>query len=198
MNRRLAQLMTRLYPSAWRKRYGAEFAELLQDCESGPRAWANVVVTAIYERAFPTIRGNMKREFNSFQRWCVRAPWAVYILTPVILLATAYLAACSYLWLGWQIFLPGADTPFGHRYGPIYGVQNIYFQIGKIFYFGAPILVGWAIVVIAARQRVKATWLIIGLVLVTWVSNSAQIHASRTLVHRGFGHVSMEFPSALR
>jgi hypothetical protein len=194
VNQKLAQLLTRLYPSVWRERYGAEFAEFLQDSESGLRASANVVGAAIHEHVFPTLRSNMQHQFSSFQGWCVRAPWAVFILTPVVLLSVAYLAACSYLWLGWQIFLPGADTPFGHRSGPIYGVQNIYFQIGKFFYFGAPILVSWATVAIAVRQGVKATRLIIGWVLVAWVSNSAQIHASRTLVHRGFGHVSMGFP----
>jgi hypothetical protein len=194
VNRRLAQLLTRLYPSVWRERYGAEFAEFLQDCEGGLRAWANIVGAAIHEHAFPTIRGNLQNKSRSFQGWCVRAPWAVFVLTPIALLSMAYFAACSYLWLGWQIFLPRADTPFGHASGPIYGVQNIYFQIGKFFYFGAPILVGWATVVIAARQRVKATWLIIGLIMVAWMSSSAQIHASRTLVHRGFGHVSMDFP----
>jgi hypothetical protein len=194
VNRKLAQLLTRLYPRVWRERYGAEFAEFLQDCESGPRASADIVGAAIHEHAFPTIRGNMQHEFRSFQGWCVRAPWAVFVLAPMVFLSMAYFAACSYLWFGWQIFLPRADTPFGHGSGPIYGVQNIYFQIGKFFYLGAPILAGWATVVIAAKQRVKATWLIVGLILVALMSTSAQIHASRTLVHRGLGHVSMDFP----
>jgi hypothetical protein len=55
-------------------------------------------------------------------------------------------------------------------------------------------LVGWATVVIAAKQRVKATWLTVGLILVALMNTSAQIHASRTLVHRGPGHVSMDLP----
>jgi hypothetical protein len=194
VNQKLAQFLTRLYPCVWRERYGAEFAEFLRESESGLRASANIVGAAIHEHAFPTRRRNMQHEIRSLQGWCVRAPWAVFVLTPIVLLSIAYLAACSYLWLGWQIFLPGADTPFGHGSSPIYGVQNIYFQLGKFFYFGAPILVGWAIVVIAARERVKPTWLIVGLLLVAWMSNSAQIHASRTLVHGGLGHVSMDFP----
>ena len=57
MNPRLVHLLTRLYPRAWRERYGEEFAAFL---ESGPgdfQAVANVVWSALYERLIPT-RGN--------------------------------------------------------------------------------------------------------------------------------------------
>jgi hypothetical protein len=49
VNRRLAQLLTRLYPRVWRERYGAEFTEFLQDCESGLRPWAHIVGAALRE-----------------------------------------------------------------------------------------------------------------------------------------------------
>ena len=38
MNPRLANLLTRLYPRAWRERYGAEFEEFLQTGNRGVRA----------------------------------------------------------------------------------------------------------------------------------------------------------------
>src|SRR6202162_2856319 len=50
-------------------------------------------------------------EQRHFQSWCVRAPWAMFGLAPLLLLAGAYLVACFYLWCGWEIFLPGAATP---------------------------------------------------------------------------------------
>ncbi len=133
----------------------------------------------------------MDQDSRSFQAWCVRAPWAIFVLAPIFLLAMAYFVACLYLWSCWKIFLPGADTPFG---GPIYGIRNIYFQAGKFYYFGVPVLVGWATALTAVRQRVKSVWLVVGLILIAWMGSAAQIHASRTAVHGGFGYIRMDFP----
>ena len=135
----------------------------------------------------------MDRDPGSFQSWCVRAPWAVFALAPILLLAVAYFVACLYLWSGWKLFLSGADTPFVHLGGPIYGLANLYFQAGKFYYFSAPILVGWAIELIAVRRRVKAGWLTVGLVLTAWMGSTARIQASRTAVRDGLGHIRMDF-----
>jgi len=132
-------------------------------------------------------------EQRQFQSWCVQAPWAMFGLAPLCLLAGAYFVACFYLWCGWNIFLPGADTPFGVRTGPIDGFANIYFQAGKFYYFGAPILVGWAIGLVAVRQRLKAVWPTVGFFLIAWMGATAQIHASRTAVPGGLGHITIDF-----
>jgi hypothetical protein len=67
MNPRLAHLLMRLYPQAWRERYGAEFEELLQTEIGGLRTSANVVWSALYEHVFPTRGGNMEPNPNSFR-----------------------------------------------------------------------------------------------------------------------------------
>jgi hypothetical protein len=104
-----------------------------------------------------------------------------------VLLAGAYLLACLYLWSGWEMFLPGADTPFGVRWtGPPNALQNLYFQFGKFYYFGAPILVGWVIGVIAARQRVKALWPTVGLAFIALMGGTAEIQASRSRAPPGW------------
>jgi hypothetical protein len=54
-----------------------------------------------------------------FQSWSARAPWAMFGIVPLLLLAGAYLIACLILWCGWRIFLPAADTPFGP---PLHGL----------------------------------------------------------------------------
>jgi hypothetical protein len=196
VNASVARLLTRLYPRAWRERYGAEFAAFLEAERGGVRALANVVWSALGERMVPTQRGGMDQNSRSFRfhSWCVRAPWAMFGLAPVLLLAAAYCIACLYLWSVWTIFMPGADTPFGVRWtGPPYALQNLSFQFGKFYYFGAPILVGWGIGLIAARQRMKAVWPAVGLVLIALMGGTAQIQASRTAVPTGLGHIRMEF-----
>lgn len=133
-------------------------------------------------------------EHRQFHSWSARAPWLMFSLGPLVILGAAYLAVCCYLWLGWRVFMPGADTPFGGVYsGPIYGLRNIYFQAGKYFYFWAPMMGGWLIAATAARQRMKAAWVGLSLAIIAWMGGTAEIHAGRTAVPGGLGHVSMSF-----
>jgi hypothetical protein len=132
-------------------------------------------------------------EQRQFQSWSVRAPWAMFSVAPLLGLAGAYFVACFILWSGWKMFLPGTDTPFGSRMSPIYSLENIYFQTGKMIYFTAPILVGWGVDLLAIRQRLKAAWPAVGLVLIAWMGATARIQASRTAVPGGLGHIRMNF-----
>jgi hypothetical protein len=66
MNPRLARLLVRLYPRAWRERYGAEFAALLETGRGGLRAAVNVIWSALGERIFPTVGGIMNQPAYSF------------------------------------------------------------------------------------------------------------------------------------
>ena len=54
MSPKLAHLLIRLYPPAWRERYGAEFEALLQSGPGGLRATANVAWSALHEHIVPT------------------------------------------------------------------------------------------------------------------------------------------------
>jgi hypothetical protein len=192
MNPKLARLLTRIYPRFWRKRYGAEFEELLETERGGIRTATNIIFSGLREHIFP-IRGlatDLETGSGRFNLLCARVPWVVFSVTPISLLAGCYIAAWLILWTGWTIFLPGRDTPFG---GPQHGLANLYFQFGKYFYASAPILVGWVVAVLAVRQRAKAVWLLPGLVLVAWIGAAARIRASRTEIPGGLGHIRMNF-----
>lgn len=199
MSPRLACLLVRLYPRAWRERYGAEFVALLESGSGGlrtpdrasartaVRTAANVIWSALGERIFPTIGGNMEQ--SRFRSWCVRAPWAMFGLAPLVLLMAAYAVACLILWSGWKMFLPGAETPFV----PVDGPAIIYFQIGRLLYFTAPVLIGWAIALIAGRLKVNAVWPTVGWVVIGLIGGTVQVHTTRPAVSRGAGHVSIGF-----
>jgi hypothetical protein len=116
-----------------------------------------------------------------------RAPWAVFGLGSVTLLAVVYAAACAILWTGWRMFLPGRETPFV----PI-DVGNMaiaYFGLGKLLYFGGPLLVGWCIAIVAARQRLSALWPAAGLALVALIGGAAQVRAVAAAAPGMSGHV---------
>ena len=54
MNPKLAHILVRLYPRAWRERYGKEFETHLQTGAGGFRSATNVIWAAFHERMVPT------------------------------------------------------------------------------------------------------------------------------------------------
>jgi hypothetical protein len=85
MNLRMARLLTRLYPPAWRARYGAEFEALLLDGGGGILAGMNVVWSAVGEHISPTQGGDMDQPAHSFGRM-LRHPSA---FIPLVMSLTA-------------------------------------------------------------------------------------------------------------
>ncbi len=128
-------------------------------------------------------------EQRQLQAWCARAPWAVFSLGPLIVLAVAYLVAGLILWSGWETFLPGSETPFI----PTQGLSVLYFAVGRLDYFFAPVLIGWGIGLFAARQRSKAIWPVVGLILNAVIASAVQFHAVRPHVPGADGQVSVGF-----
>jgi hypothetical protein len=177
------------------RRYLTELADHLADLrteeERAGRSRADAESAALIRLGGIDHLARAMIEQRQFKSWSVRAPWAAFGFAPLFLLAGAWFVALFILWSGWQIFLPGADTPFGA--GRVYGLANFYFQVGKAIYFSAPILVGWGIGIMAARQRLKALWPMVGLVLIAWMGGTSQVQASRTTVPRGVGHIRVGF-----
>ncbi len=193
MNATLARLLVRLYPRTWRERYAVEFEAFLQNGPGGLLAFSDVLWSALHEHLSPARPARIDTT-SRLHTLCVRAPWTIFGLAPVLLLMIAYAMAGLYLWVGWRVFLPGAYTPFGHSHGPIWAAQNLYFQAGRIFYFAAPVLLGWAAEVVVVRQRVRPVWLVISLSLLAWFGSTIHIQAARTAASGGFDRVSMDLP----
>src|SRR5450631_1323385 len=151
------------------RRYLNELADHLADLraeeERAGRSAADAESAALARLGSMDDLAKAMIEQRQFQAWSVRAPWAMFGLAPLLFLAGAYVVALLILWSGWKIFLPGADTPFVR----IDGFAAFYFGAGRLFYFCAPLLIGWGIGFIAARQRLKALWPVVGLVLTAWM-----------------------------
>lgn len=181
------------------RRYLAELTDHLADLtaeeERAGRNRADAESAALGRLGGTDTLARAMIEQRQFQSWCARAPWATFGLAPVAFLAAAWFIFLFLLWLGWQIFLPGAITPFG-RHGTVAGnlfqPSNIYFQIDRAFYFGAPILVGWGIAFVAVRQRLKAAWPLAGMVLIALVAGASIVRANRAIVP-GPAHIDLVF-----
>jgi len=175
------------------RRYLTELADHLADLraeeERAGRSRADAESAALIRLGGMDDLAEAMIQQRQFQSWSVRAPWAMFGLVPLFLLAGADLVALFILWSGWKMFLPGADTPFLRNDG----FANLYFQADRAFYYGAPIFIGWGIGLIAARQRLKTVWPTAGLVLIALMGGTAHVHASRTAVPSGIGHISLDF-----
>ena len=126
-------------------------------------------------------------ERRQFQSWFSKAPLAAFGLAAVVLLAGQYLIARLILWTGWNLFLPGTHSPFI----PVEGLAVLYFGVGRMIFFGALVVIGWGIGLLAARQRFRASWPVIGMVLVSLVGGTARVHAVPPSHAAAAGQVSM-------
>lgn len=131
----------------------------------------------------------MLRQPN-LRAWSVRAPWAVCALAPLALLALARGVALLVLLSGWQIFVPTANTPFGAHH--LSWLGNAWFQFGRLIYFGTPFALGWALCLLAARQRLRRWWPVAGMFLVACIAATQQIEASRAIAG-AMGHIRIYF-----
>lgn len=187
------------------RRYLAELADHLTDLraeeERAGRSRAGAESAALIRLGGVDDLARAMIEQRQLQSWSARAPWAVFGVAPLLLLAAVWSVALFLLWTGWQVFLAGYDTPFVRVPAtgphPLFELANLYFQLDRLLYFGAPIIVGWTIGIVAARQRLKALWPAIGLVVIGLVSGMSQVHAGRSAVPHGIGHISMSFTFAL-
>jgi len=124
-----------------------------------------------------------------------RAPWAVFSLTPLLLLAALWFLSLCLLRLGWHLFMPSANTPFGTEPFPhtFLEPRNLYFQLDRAIFFAGPTLVGWCMTATAARQRLKSLWPIVSLALLGLFTATAQVQANRDAIPAGFGHIRLTF-----
>jgi hypothetical protein len=190
MNRTLTRILVRMYPRAWRERYGAEFAALLQDRPVGFGAVLNVMGSALGERILPTIRGDKMVATSRWENWGKQAPWALFGVAPVVVLAVAYSVALFILWSGWRMFLPTEKVPFV----PVDGWAVAYFGIGRVLYFYAPLLVGIWLAIVAVRSRAGLLWPLIGATAMALIDSVIQVQTVRPTLSRA-GSVHLEFAS---
>jgi hypothetical protein len=96
MNRLMARMLTRLYPPAWRERYGTEFEALLMDGEGGLKPCGNVVWSAMKERMVPKRGGKMEQPVYSFggvmKQWSAFVPVAMSLTALTLVLVRVALA----------------------------------------------------------------------------------------------------------
>ncbi len=85
MNRRVARLLTHMYPRRWRERYGEEFEDFLLEGRADLKTWMDVMRGAVGEHIHPT-QGGAMNEYRTTFGTVVRQPSA---LVPMAMALTA-------------------------------------------------------------------------------------------------------------
>ncbi len=166
---------------------GDHLADLRAEEERAGRSRADAESAALARLGTTNELARALIEQRHFLSWSVRAPWAVFGIAPLSLLVGAYFVACFILWSGWTVFLPGAETPFV----PVDGYASLYFGAGRFLYFCAPVLIGWGVGFVVARQRLNGIWPAAGLALMAWIGAAAQVHVSRPSDSNAAGKITM-------
>jgi hypothetical protein len=178
------------------RRYVNELTDHLADLrteeERAGRNPADAEAAALHRLGGMDELARAMMERRDVQAWSVRAPWATFAVAPIALLAAAYFIALFILWSGWKFFLPGTDSPFVW----VDGFSMLYFGVGRLVYYSAPILIGWGIGLVASRQRLSPLWPTVGWATIAWIGGAAHVQASRNGVAGGIEHISMRFSLA--
>lgn len=175
------------------RRYLSELSDHLVDLKA-EEEYAGNSRSEAEKRAFARLGGvdglaNAMTSLRQFKSWSARAPWAAFSLGPLLLLGACYLIACTILLTGWKLFLPDASTPFVRILDER---AMIYFGVGRMLFFGAPLFAGWTLALVAARQRLSSVWPILAGALAGLLGATAQVHASRVATDAS-GRVRMTF-----
>lgn len=129
-------------------------------------------------------------ERPELRSWTARAPWAVLGVCPVLALVAGWGMALLILWSGWTWFLGGSPTPFV----PIHGFAIAYFGVGRMLYYTAPLLAGWGMIMLAARQRVRVVWpVILGALVVALLGATGAVDVRPPAVPGDTGDVGIRF-----
>lgn len=164
-------------------RYVAELADHFEDLsETGSREAAlrrlgTTEALAAAMLAQPGIRS-----------WTARAPWAVLTLGPVVALVLGCLLPTLLLFMGARAF--AAEMDYGRATQPgswPYVILNTLFAFNEHL---LPILIGWAVVAIALRQRTGGAWLMLGVVLTAFIGGGLLLQVAWNAGHPadiGFG-----------
>lgn len=175
------------------RRYISELADHLADLtteeERNGRSRADAESAALHRLGGMDDLAQAMIEHRQFQSWSSRAPWAAFGLAPLLFLAASWCVALLILWSGWNIFLPGSDTPFVR----IDGLAIVYFGVGRLIFFGAPILISWGIGMVAIRQRLKPVWPAAGLLLIALIGGTLKVGVMRPDAGSRVGHIYMGF-----
>jgi len=145
---------------------GEHFADLKAEEERAGRNRAEAEsVAAARLGSIDSLAATMIAQ-KGLRSWAARAPWAVFGIVPVAIMAGACVFTMFLLWLGVNVIggeVDGQGNPIHHLWWMIWSMLADF--VDQVL----PFLAGWGIGIIAIRQRRPFAWPLIGLTLIAFI-----------------------------
>jgi hypothetical protein len=169
------------------RRYMAELSDHVADLEdeakrSGhPRPEAS----ALERLGRPDDLAKAMIERTELRAWTARAPWAVFLFGPSLLLVVIDILSILSMMAIVKMFLPQVGQPAP---GWLITLSTI---VNGLHAYAVPLLLGWAIAIVATRQRMPPLWPVIGLAVIAGLAAINQLHIDVPLARGQHGEIGL-------
>lgn len=150
------------------RRYIRELAEHLDDVaaeeEHAGRSGAAARDAALARLGSVEVLAERMIAQRQFRSIAARAPWAVLGIGPLVALSFAYLVEFGLIAAGWNLFM---DRQKIYYFNELEGWARLWYEVTVALWIAAPYLIGIGITVVAARQRIRTRWTLLGWALMS-------------------------------
>ncbi|HEX4505583.1 MAG TPA: hypothetical protein VH722_07615 [Alphaproteobacteria bacterium] len=168
------------------RRYMAELADHFDDLEAAAKSAGNPRPreSAMERLGRPEDLARAMIDRPELKAWTARAPWAVFLLGPPLLLAVI-----DFLSIVLMIALVKTLGPQPGEAAPGWEV-TLAATINLLQIYVVPLLLGWIVSVVATRQRIRPLWPLIGLIVIGIVAGINYLHIEVPLAPGQHGEIS--------
>ena len=169
------------------RRYMAELSDHIVDLEAEAKAAGHPAPreSALERLGRPDDLAQAMIDRPEFKAWTARAPWAVFLLGPPLLLAAIDLVSILLM-----IAIVKTVGPQPGEIAPGWLV-SLAAAVNCIHVYAVPLLFGQVSAVIATRQRLRPLWPLIGLVAIGVIAGLNYLHVDVPLTPGQHGEISL-------
>jgi hypothetical protein len=168
------------------RRYMGELADHFDDLEAEAKRAGNPrpQERALERLGAPDDLAQAMIARTELKAWTARAPWAVFLFGPPLLLAVI-----DFLSIVLVISLVKTIGPPPGQVAPGWLV-TLAAAVNLIQVYAVPLLLGWIVAAVATRQRLPSLWPLIGLVAIGIIAGINYLHVEVPLAPGEHGEIS--------
>jgi len=169
------------------RRYMAELSDHVVDLETEAKhAGHPEPMARAFERlGKPDDLAKAMIDRTELRAWTARAPWAVFLFGPSLLLVLIDFTSIMLMMLVVKTALPQVGQP-----APGWLV-TLSAAVNDIHAYLVPLLLGWIVTAVATRQRMQPLWPVIGLAVIACLAAINQLHIDVPLAPGQHGEISL-------
>lgn len=169
------------------RRYMAELSDHITDLEANAKAAGHPAPrqSALERLGRPDDLAQAMIERPELKAWTARAPWAVFLFGPPLLLAAIDLISILLV-----IALVKTIGPQPGEIAPDWLV-SLAAAVNFIHVYAVPLLLGGIVAAVATRQRMRPLWPLVGLVAIGVIASLNYLHIDVPLAPGQHGEISL-------